>query len=86
MKISPNLYGRMDGSKGETELVLCRGIWYGNLQFWPEWLSKGLKNQKFYARSNTGLRLIPSGLKIRFVHEKPVFLGFFTLTQGRRKV
>jgi hypothetical protein len=30
--------------------------------------------------------LIPSGLKIHFVNEKHVFLGFFTLTQGRRKV
>jgi cytochrome P450 len=26
-------------SKGETELDLCRGIWYGNLQFWPKRLS-----------------------------------------------
>jgi hypothetical protein len=24
--------------KGGKELVLCRGIWYGNLQFWPKWL------------------------------------------------
>ena len=40
------------------------------------------KNQKFYARSNTGLRLIPSGLKIRFIHEKRVFLGVFYFNSG----
>ena len=28
--------------KGEGESVLCEGIWNGNLQFCPKWLSKGL--------------------------------------------
>ena len=29
-------------TKGETELELCRGIWYGNLQFCPKLLSEGV--------------------------------------------
>ena len=32
--------------KGEKELVLCRGIWYGNLQFCPNGLFEGLKRSE----------------------------------------
>ena len=46
MKISQSLLFSMDGSKGEGESVLCEGIWNGNLQFCPKWLSKGLYRSK----------------------------------------
>ena len=36
-------------TKGEKELVLCMGIWYGNLQFCPKWLSEISTIQKFDA-------------------------------------
>ena len=32
--------------KGEGESVLCEGIWNGNLQFCPKWLSEGLYRSK----------------------------------------
>ena len=31
---------------GEGESVLCEGIWNGNLQFCPKWLSEGLYRSK----------------------------------------
>ena len=51
-------------SKGEGESVLCEGIWYGNLQFCPKWLSEGLKKSKISCSIQKKSRLIPSTLWI----------------------